>query len=235
MLALKRKSIQISLVSLLALTGNQTYAEYYNAKDSGIFVSASVGASQSTSYIRGATTYFPFFAGSSYDYNFDSQNSAAGNIAIGYKVSFGKKATWNAFYTGGSFNYYNFGRVVDPINSEVSKNNTTGEVTVVNTEYTVLNALGGELFIGKYLGSPFSIEAGLGIGGNLGSTNQGVMGIFRFKLGYDILDNLTVFAQYVGAGFEKSNWNPVFFFSYLDFNSSGISVNSEQIGLEYTF
>jgi hypothetical protein len=206
----------------------------FNDKESGIFISGAIGASQSQSYIVNSNSY-SVGTGGSYNYDFDRQYSASGTINIGYKASFGDRNTWNAFYFGGSVDYYNFGKVIDPNSSQVSKNGNTGDITVNSTEYLNLNALGGEIFIGKYLASPFSIEAGLGIGGNINGPSQGLMGVFRFRVGYDFFENFKVFVQYVGASFQKDTWNPVFFFSDLEYNNNGITINNEQIGIEYTF
>ncbi len=209
-------------------------ATEFNEKDSGIFISGAIGASQSQSYIVNSTSY-NVGTGDNYNYDFNRQYSVSGIINVGYKASFGDKNTWNAFYFGGSFDYYNFGKVIDPNSSQVEKNAVTGNVTVTNTDYLNLNALGGEIFIGKYLASPFSIEAGLGMGGNINGPSQGLMGVFRFRVGYDFFDNFKVFVQYVGASFQKDTWNPVFFFSNLEYNNNAITINNEQIGIEYTF
>jgi hypothetical protein len=179
----KKAILNIGALTLLSISSSNLYAGYYNEKDSGVFVSGSIGASQSSSYKSGSAYFDGFVPVYSYEYDFQSQNSIAGSVSVGYKISFGEKDKWNQFYTGGSFNYYNLGRVIDPVKSEVTFKDD--KATLDSTAYTTLNALGIELMIGKYLASPFSVELGLGVGGNTASTSQGVMGTFKLRAGYN--------------------------------------------------
>jgi hypothetical protein len=210
------KKIILSLCAASALTiiPANLHAQAFNEEDSGVFINASIGAAQSESFLRDNGSF-----------NFPSQSSFTGAAGAGYQFAFGKKDNWKEFYTGISINYYNFGQVIDPFTS-----------SSVNTNSTTLSALGAEIFLRKYFNSPFSIEVGLGIGANVSGFDETVqMGTFKFRAGYDILENFTVFIEYLGAGFQNESWSPVFFGSYLQFNSNGVSISTEQLGLQYTF
>ena len=87
--------------------------------------------------------------------------------------------------------------------------------------------LGGN--IGMYLNSPVSLQAGIEIGGG----NQGLLGVFKAQIGYDISDHLKLYFQYVGAQTGSLFFYQGVFFGFSE--GSETSVNLEQAGIRYTF
>lgn len=204
---------------------DNTMSEYQSP--SGFYLNASGGLAQTTSEYQssgnvGAVPY-------DVDVKFPTQNQGAASLGFGYKWGFGQTNTFKNIFFGPSLNYYYFGKAVDPINSDV--NDFTGQVE--STEYTYLSGVDVEAFVGMYLASPFSIQVGLGVGGGVGGHQQGLLGVFNTKLAYDLSPNLRIYAEYISASFSSFGFAPLGFVNVVE--DTNVSVNSEQIGIEYLF
>lgn len=222
---MKLKTIMIALSSAPVLLFANIEGQPQNTHNvpSGFFMSAAGGAAQTQSYYE--DSWMTIWGNTSESITFPTQNKGAASVSVGYQWGFGQSNTWKNIYTGVSLNYYYFGKAIDPNASNYSNGQ------VVKTEYTQLNGGTVEGFVGMYLSSPLSAEFGLG--GGAAADGQGALGIFKFKLAYDITPGFSVFAQYISAGFTTFGFVPFGFANAVV--NSGISVDSEQVGIRYVF
>ncbi|MCF6765115.1 hypothetical protein L3V82_04975 [Thiotrichales bacterium 19S3-7] len=197
-----------------------------NTTPSGFFINASGGLAQSQSYYQEDVA--SVFGNSSVDVTFPRQSQGAASLGLGYQWGFGKSNSWKNVFLGTSLNYYYFGRAVDPINSNIG---TNGQI--LSTEYVTLSGIDAEGFVGMYLASPLSLQVGFGIGGGVGSNQQGLLGVFNVKLAYDVSSNVQLYAQYIRADFTTVGFAFLGFINASD--ETNVAVNSEQIGIRYLF